>query len=909
MFFNHGSSISLKSSIIALIFSLLCIGIIEDHRINKIEMYVGAVGTKASEKLSTALSGVISTLNLLPAFTLEDNNTETLNSLATELQQIYPSIDSIQIEPNGIIVQTLPLGSDLTSLGLNILNDLSIRQDAIIAKETKTAFMDEPHTLPNGELGVVVRKPIYTEAGSFWGFVAIVVKLTEILNAINIDSLKDSDIAYSLAKSHSKTTKVNQIVAGEFPLKGEPLNLNIDLPVNNWHWSLKVTPIDGWFSIKRIIIDSIMLCILFISAQLIFINRTRLKEALIEKENLQKESRNLDFQKTLVSISQTRFSSPERALTAILTTASEKLDVARISMWFYADNKTAIQCHLLIVDGKKEPNNLYLQEKDFPSYFKALENSGFICADNAHTHSSTKEFSQAYLTVLGINSMLDVPIRLDGETVGIVCCEHTGPERHWNVDEQDFVRSISDICANKLLEKQHAETEQKLYRMAHFDPLTGLANQSLFEEKFHLAQSKNKHKSQQLLICWLDLDDFNSFNKLYGEAFGDQLLIAIAERLSYSIASTDTVARITGDEFGLLIDAGAEGDSPEKIAQHLLETISETYDIDDRKVSISASLGMTLYPVDDSDIETLLRHAYHAMYQAKLNGKNSYHLFNPTSDQVTIERNRHLQELHNGLQQNEFSLFYQPKVNICTGEVLGVEALIRWLHPEKGIQPPMAFLPLIENSEIEDEFDVWVIQQALSQLNTWQAQGINLGMSINLSCNFILSEPFFASLSESLSKYPQLSPQKLEIEILESSEISDINKISQVVHDCQSRLGIKFALDDFGTGYSALSHLRNISVDTIKIDRTFVQNLLSNPNDLAIVESVIALAKTFQRSVVAEGIETIEQGLKLIEMGCEIGQGYMIAKPMPKEEFNDWLLKYEPLLEWKDVDFMQDNVA
>ncbi len=444
----------------------------------------------------------------------------------------------------------------------------------------------------------------------------------------------------------------------------------------------------------------------------------------------------------------------------------------------------------------------------------------------------------------------------------------------------------------------HKEQQQALELMAHYDVLTQLPNRTLFIDRFNQAIAHSKRSESLLAICFLDLDEFKPVNDTYGHNVGDQLLIQVAERIKDNIREEDTVSRQGGDEFALLlgdIESPFEG---EEMLGRLNSSLAKPYTIDNNIITISASIGVALYPEDNADLDTLLRHADQAMYQAKLAGKNRFHLFNAEHDQQTIHKQTQLKEIAQALVRNEFCLYYQPKVNMKTGEVFGAEALIRWIHPEKGMIPPLDFLPLVEGTELEIQIGDWVINEALKQLNSWQAKNINLEVSVNISSHHIQSTSFFSNLDSVLSSYPDIDSKLLQLEILESSALGDLQTISNSIRSCQKTLGVKFALDDFGTGYSSLTHLRNLSANTIKIDQSFVRDILDDPNDYSIIEGIIGLANAFNRLVIAEGVETSEHGLMLILMGCYEAQGYGIAKPMPSSKLPEWLNNYTPNQDW-----------
>jgi len=456
----------------------------------------------------------------------------------------------------------------------------------------------------------------------------------------------------------------------------------------------------------------------------------------------------------------------------------------------------------------------------------------------------------------------------------------------------NYVGVFTDITSSK-------KQQERLSLMAHYDVLTGLPNRALFVDRFSQAIAHSKRTEHQLAVCFLDLDDFKPINDNYGHEVGDKLLIEVAKRLSGSIREEDTVSRQGGDEFALLLNDIESVAQCEQTLQRIHHALAKTYIIDDISHHITVSSGVTLYPADNGDIDTLLRHADQAMYHAKLAGKHCYQLFNPEHDQLTIQKHHQLEEIEQGLSNNEFQLYYQPKVNMLSGKVFGAEALIRWIHPEKGLIPPLDFFPVIEGTELEIQVGNWVISQALRQLESWCKQDIDIEVSVNIAPAHLLCETFFTDLDSVLSKHPAVDSKNLQLEILESSALGDLSAISSVIEKCQNTLGLKVALDDFGTGYSSLTHLRSLAVDTIKIDQSFVRDMLDDPSDYAIIESVIGLAESFNRQVIAEGVETVNHGLMLLMMGCETAQGYGLAKPMPADEFLRWLSNYTPNQEWQ----------
>jgi len=445
---------------------------------------------------------------------------------------------------------------------------------------------------------------------------------------------------------------------------------------------------------------------------------------------------------------------------------------------------------------------------------------------------------------------------------------------------------------------ERKKQEDRLEYIANYDVLTQLPNRALFTDRFKQAVAHTNRNQLLLAVCFLDLDDFKPVNDNYGHDIGDQLLIEVSGRIKAEIREEDTVSRQGGDEFALLLGEITSLSAGEQLLKRVHHSLARPYIINGYPHEISASSGMTFYPLDEGDIDTLMRHADQAMYQAKLAGKNRYHLFNVEDDQHVINQQALLHEIEQAVMNKEFQLYYQPKVNMKTGKVFGVEALIRWIHPEKGLIPPLDFLPLIDGTDLEIQIGGWVINEATTQLDNWNKQGVELEVSINISSHHIQSAAFFDQLNDALDRHPSVNSQDLQLEILESSTLGDINAISGIIKSCQNVLGVKVALDDFGTGYSSLTHMRNLSADVIKIDQTFVRDLLDDPNDYSIIDGIISLAGAFNREVIAEGVESTAHGIALLLMGCREAQGYGISPPISVADLSIWLTNYIPNQEW-----------
>jgi EAL domain-containing protein (putative c-di-GMP-specific phosphodiesterase class I) len=295
-----------------------------------------------------------------------------------------------------------------------------------------------------------------------------------------------------------------------------------------------------------------------------------------------------------------------------------------------------------------------------------------------------------------------------------------------------------------------------------------------------------------------------------------------------------------------------------------------------------------------------MRHADQAMYQAKLAGKNRYHVFDAAQDSHIRAHHESLERIRIALEQQEFVLHFQPKVNMRSARVIGAEALIRWQHPERGLLPPSAFLPVFEDDPLAVEVGEWVIEAALRHIQHWRALGLDLQVSVNIGARQLQQSNFVDRLKAILAKYSDVAPSMLQLEILETSALADMAQVSQMIEEC-AQFGVRFALDDFGTGYSSLTYLKRLRVATLKIDQSFVRDVLDDPDDLAILQGVIGLASAFRLEVIAEGVETVQQGTALLHLGCELAQGFGIARPMPPEKMPSWVSTWRPDAAWASI--------
>lgn len=454
-----------------------------------------------------------------------------------------------------------------------------------------------------------------------------------------------------------------------------------------------------------------------------------------------------------------------------------------------------------------------------------------------------------------------------------------------------YVALHTDISALK-------EHQKQLELLAHYDPLTGLPNRKLFDDRLQQAIAHCKRHGQYLAVAYVDLDGFKAINDNFGHAAGDHLLKTIAATMKKSLRASDTIARFGGDEFVVILDDLDDTLSSTPYIKRLLAAAAQPVDFQGQSLQVSSSIGVAFFSCSDTlAADQLLRRADQSMYRAKLSGKNRWHLYDAGLDRALSDHHEYLAEIDQGLKNQEFVLYYQPKVNMRTGEVVGVEALIRWQHPQRGLLLPSLFLSSIEHEPLGVILGEWVIDTALRQIDTWQQQGHPLPVSVNITSYHFQQPDFVTRLEKLLATHPEVAPSSLSFEILETAELSNMAEVADTIGIC-SKMGIDVALDDFGTGYSSLTYLRRLPAQTLKIDQSFIHDMADNSEDQALLQGIIALAAAFRRNVIAEGVETAVQGNMLLDLVCDLAQGTAIAAPMPAKDIPAWLANWQPMSSW-----------
>ncbi|MDZ5602988.1 EAL domain-containing protein [Pseudomonas sp. RP23018S] len=438
-----------------------------------------------------------------------------------------------------------------------------------------------------------------------------------------------------------------------------------------------------------------------------------------------------------------------------------------------------------------------------------------------------------------------------------------------------YVAVFSDISAIK-------HSEQELAYLAHHDPLTGLPNRLLFNDRVEQALGTAQSHKRGCALLLMDLDHFQSINDGLGHTLGDQLLKRVAERLSHWLGAGVTLARLGGDEFGVLLERCPHVGEAASLARDVIEHMKEPFSFEGHRLFISVSIGISLFPSDALTGEQLLRNADSALFKAKANGRADYALY---TEELTAHAQHRVEtagELRRALEQNELRVYFQPVHDLTSGVMVGVESLVRWEHPERGLVPPGDFIPIAERTGLIGEIDLWVLRQACSQMMRWQAQGRSLAfVAVNISSRLFSQRGLYLEVAQVLAE-TGMNPALLEVEVTESAVMDDPEVSLEQLHRLRE-LGLRLAIDDFGTGYSSLLRLKRLPVQKLKIDQGFVAGLPDDDDDIAIVRVIIALARSMGMQVHAEGIEQAEQADFLLQQGCQLGQGYRFGRPMPAD--------------------------
>ena len=513
-----------------------------------------------------------------------------------------------------------------------------------------------------------------------------------------------------------------------------------------------------------------------------------------------------------------------------------------------------------------------------------ITNDFLATAETAHWH--------ALAMAAGTRSGASFPLLRKGtEPVGVLL--FTANEKH--VFSEDLVELLAKLAENISFAldnfdraDEKAKADERIEYLASHDSLTELPNREMFNRLLHSTIEAAQRRQRRFAVLFIDLDRFKIINDSLGHEAGDMLLVETAGRLRQNLRPGDVVARLGGDEFVVILEETAESQDVETIARTLLSALSQPLQLSGHECHTTASIGIAMFPADGTDVPTLTKNADMAMYLAKEDGKNGFRFFTKAVKTPSIEQLRLETSLRHALDRDEFSLHYQPKLDLVTGEITGVEALLRWTQPDLGMVPPMQFIPLAEETGLIVPIGQWVLKEACAQNMAWQHRGLRpVSMAVNLSPRQFADENLLQDIDDALASCG-MSATLLQLEVTESMMMQNVGRAIKVLNAIQSR-GIRLALDDFGTGYSSMSLMKQFPIDTLKIDRSFVRNLPDDCEDQAIAQAIISLGKALGMTIVAEGVETTEQASFLRDHGCDQMQGFLFSKPVMPEQLADLL--------------------
>ena len=775
--------------------------------------------------------------------------TARFEDAARELLPYFDSVSHISLSPDGVITKVYPLEGNEVSLGFNQLADTLQNKEAIRARDSGQLTLAGPVQLVQGGVGVVARLPVYLstpDGKQFWGFSNVIIRIDRLLQSANLSQLADQGMAYRLWRTNPDTGEQQIITAHEAGFLMDPVHKMFDVP--NGNWTLSVAPVAGWTDQVHLLGEILiaLLLSLLLSYQgwlMVMIQRRRLhlQDAVAD---------------------QTRELLKARAqLQATLDAIPDQL--------FEVDSKGIIHSY-----HTNQPDLLAFKPDEFlgQSFHQFLPEPARTIVDEALREAaecgiSTGKWYSINLPRGPATFELSVSRKADSDD---------GVTR--------FVVLSRDITQRK-------ESEERINKLAFYDPLTQLPNRRLLQDRLERAIVTSQRQDSLGALLFIDLDDFKTLNDNRGHHIGDLLLIAVADRLRQAVRTQDTVARLGGDEFLVVFEGlDAEHDKAarqvQQIAEKILASLNNAYQLEGQEYFNSPSIGICLFGDTPVQIDELLKQADQAMYHAKAAGRNTLRFFDPEMQTITAQRFALQNEIRDALYQQQFQLYYQPQLN-QHGKVVGAEGLVRWIHPQRGMVPPLEFIPLAEESGLILPLGHWILATACAQLVEWSksSQTADIILSINVSARQF-QHPQFVEQLLAIIEQTGAVPNRLKLELTESMLVANQQDIITKMDALRSR-GIRFSLDDFGTGYSSLSYLKRLPISELKIDKSFVKDVLTDPNDAAIARMVIRLAQSMELTVIAEGVETKEQRDWLESEGCFKYQGYFFGRPVPISEFPD----------------------
>ena len=819
-----------------------------DVAIQRLRM--AALARDHAHAIQTTMERALSVTYSIAALVRQNKgNVPDFEKVAADILPWYPGVSILGLSPGGVIQRVVPLAGNEKSIGFNQLSDPKQGREARMARDTGKLTLAGPVKLIQGGLGAVGRLPIFLDDPDgntvFWGLTYVVIRFPQALTNMRLDQLAESGVVYSLWRINPDTGLRETIAGANTPMEA-PVEQTLTVP--NGQWTLSLAPLGspGWtqeWGLKALI--GLMLSFVLAYAS----------KLLIEIKTHDRDQEKLIAQRTTeIAASQNNLKATLEAIPDVLLEMG--LDGTYHDYHAPRSNTSFPPAEFFL--GKKVSD--VLPPDAARSVMAALEEA------NAQGHSEGREFALQtskgdFWFEISLTRKLDIA---QGEPRFIV-----------------LSRNVT----------QRKNSEEEIYKLAFYDPLTNLPNRRLMVDRLRQALAISARSGRIGALQFIDLDNFKTLNDTQGHDMGDLLLQQVAKRLRECMRQGDTVARLGGDEFVVMIEELSESREEaaaqaETIGEKILAAISVPYRLAGLEYQITPSIGITLYCDQQQSTDELLKQADLAMYQSKSAGRNTLRFFDPAMQAVITTRVKLETDIRQGILKGQFLLYYQPQIN-REGRIVGAEVLLRWPHPERGMVSPAEFIPLAEDSGLILPLGNWVLETACTQLALWahNDRTHHLTLAVNVSARQF-RQPDFVEYVLDLISYTGVNPKRLKLELTESLLVNDVEETKLKMTALKTR-GVGFSLDDFGTGYSSLSYLKRLPLDQLKIDQSFVRDLMTDSNDAAIALAVITLGHALGLAVIAEGVETQAQRDHLHSQGCDAYQGYLMGRPMPLLNFED----------------------
>lgn len=828
--------------VFALSFSLLSFVIFNLHTLEseKERAHVYNTAVNYSYDIKFNLDRALSSTYTLQALLAQNDGgfIRNFEEIAEEILPSYPGVIELAIAPRGIIQQVAPLYGNEKALGLNLFEAKTQNKESFLAKNSGKLTLAGPLELVQGGIGLVGRLPIFENSATkegFWGFALAVIRISEILDSTKMAQLEHDGLSYIVWRTHPDSKEKQVIFQSHNIHFINPVEYTFDIP--NGTWTITLAPEKGWgspmvFMLRELIALVFALMLAYLAKLLIELKRAKVA---LESKVIQTTGEKHKLERQFEVL----------------------LDAIPDLIWLKDPNGVYLFCNRAFerLYGAKEKDIVGKTDYDFVEYQLAdfFRTHDMIAMDAKESVRNEEELSFKEDGYNGLFETIKTPMYdQNGELLGVL-----GISR--------------DITVRR-------ENEEKIQKLEYFDPLTSLPNKLQLRIRLEHDLSIVARQNEELAVLFIDFDHFKNINDTLGHAIGDELLVKVAKRLKALLRQVDTLSRQGGDEFVIILP-GVSVDDAAHMAKRVLQTIEQPIKLEENELIITASVGIALYPNDGKDCDTLFKCADAAMYLAKQNGRNNYRFF--TSE--IQSRSARILSLENALRyaqsRGELSLHYQPQISLQDGKIVGVEALIRWNHPELGMISPVEFIPIAEESGQILLIGEWVMRTAALRMKQWIDMGFPaMSVAVNLSA-IQFHHAHLSKLVSTIIDEVKLPPWFLEIELTESVAAQNPLHAIETMNEL-SQKGIRLSIDDFGTGYSSLSYLKRFKVYKLKIDQSFIRDINIDPEDREIVKTIIALGKSLGLKTIAEGVETKEQLDFLKENGCDEAQGYYFSKPL-----------------------------